>query len=190
MKSCEKLRNRMRPGSVYRRQDLQGISTAVDRDLKTLVESGEVKKLGPGLYSRLRQIAFGEAPPEDRELVRAFLKTDDFLLTSYNNFTQLGLGLTQVYNTPLVYNHKRSGSFRLGPKRFAFRVVPSYPNKLSREFLLVDLLNNLERLPDDTDLVLQNLRSRLNEFNLNKVNEYLHRYGRPQARILLEHVNA
>ena len=185
MNNPEKLKNKMRLGRVYRRKDLENFSTAVDRDLKTLVETGQVKKLGPGLYSRPRQNAFGVSPPTDRDLVRAFLKTDDFLLTSYNNFTQLGLGLTQVYNTSVVYNHKRSGEFSLGGKRFVFRVVPSYPNKLSREFLLVDMLNNLKRLPDNTDLVLQNLRSRVNDFDQKKVNECLDRYGRPAARELL-----
>lgn len=190
MNSSKKLQNRMRPGAVYRRKDLESFSAAVDRDLKVLVETGQVKKLGPGLYSCPRQNAFGAAPPSDQELVRAFLKTDDFLLTSYNNFTQLGLGLTQVYNVSVVYNHKRSGVFRLGGKRFVFRVVPSYPRKLSREFLLVDLLNNLKRLPDKTNAVLQNLRSRIKDFDQRKVNQNLERYGRPSARDLLEKVHA
>ena len=36
-------------------------------------------------------------------------------------------------------------------------MVPAYPLKTNKEFLLVDLLNNLKNLPDDTDLVLRNL---------------------------------
>ena len=148
----------MNPGQVYRRQDLQALSTAVDRDLKTLVKSGEVRKLSGGLYYRPRKSFFGAAPPDDRDIVRAFLKTDDFLLTSYNHFNQLGLGLTQVHNSCVVYNHKRTGEFFLGGKRFKFRLVPAYPRKLSKEFLLVDLLNNLKKLPEDTAQVLRNLR--------------------------------
>jgi len=93
MKNAEKLKEAMETGRVYRRQDLQGLSTAVDRNLKTLVESGEVRRLAGGLYCRPRQTSFGPAPPEDRELVRAFLKTDDFRLTSYNDFNALGMGL-------------------------------------------------------------------------------------------------
>ena len=190
MKNAEKLKNKMRPGRVYRRQDLEKFSTAVDRDLKTLVENGEVKRLAGGLYSRPRENAFGFAPPTEKDLVRAFLKTDDFLLTSYNYFTGLGLGLTQLYNRPVVYNHKRSGDFTLGGKRFEFRMVPAYPRKLDKEFVLVDMLNNLKRLPDDTALVLQNLKSRLNDFDQQKVRKYLNRYGRPAARTTFDQTHA
>lgn len=185
MKNAERLRNGMRPGNVYRRQDLEGLSTAVDRDLKLLVESGEVRKLAGGLYYRPQTNAFGAAPPEDHELVRAFLKTDDFLLTSYNHFNQLGLGLTQVHKNYLVYNHKRVGTFQLGGKPFTFRVVPDYPTELSKEFLLVDLLRNLRNLPDDTSAVLRNLRQHLGDFDRERVQVNLDRYGNPAAKKLL-----
>ncbi len=182
MKNKEKLHKAMRPGRVYRRQDLEGRSTAVDRDLKALVDSGAARKLGYGLYYRPRKNPFGDTPPDERDMVRAFLKTGDFLLTSDNHFTQLGLGLTQLYNHHVVYNHKRSGDFLLGGQRFKFRLVPAYPKKLSKEYLLVDLLNNLRRLPDDSALVLRNLKYRRDEFDRGLVNENLGRYGRPSAR--------
>jgi hypothetical protein len=186
MKNAEKLKDAMQPGQVYRRQDLEGTSTAVDRDLKTLVASGDVQKLAGGLYYRPGQNSFGVTPPDDHQLVRAFLKTEDFLLTSYNHFNQLGLGLTQVYNQYLVYNHKRSGDFTLGGKRFTFRLVPAYPHELSKEFLLVDLFNNLKRLPDNTNLVRRNLKSRLSEFDLKALRECLAQYGRPASRTALK----
>ena len=185
MKNTEKLINAMLPGRVYRLKELASFSTAVDRDLKTLVAAGEVQKLAGGLYYRPRTNPFGLTPPEDREIVRAFLKTDDFLLTSYNYFNQLGLGLTQVYNDYLVYNHKRSGCFLLGGKRFKFRLVPAYPHELSKEFLLVDLLNNLKYLPDNTDLVMRNLKSGLGDFNRQVVREQLALYGRAATRAAL-----
>ena len=190
MKNAEKLKNKMRLGRVYRRRELAKFSTAVDRDLNTLVQKGEVKKLAGGLYCRPRENAFGVAPPTDKELVRGFLKTGDFLLTSYNYFTELGLGLTQLYNTPVVYNHKRSGKFTLGGRGFEFRLAPSYPRKLTKEFLLVDALNNLKRLPDDTAVVLENLKSRLSHFDQRKVRKCLDRYGRPSAHTLFEQTHA
>ena len=190
MKNVEKLKNGMRPGKVYRRLELAGLSTAVDRDLKALVASGEVRKLSGGLYYRPQKNAFGAAPPEDRDLVRAFLKTGDFLLTSYNHFNRLGLGLTQVYNNYVVYNHKRAGDFTLGGKRFTFRLVPTYPAKLSKEFLLVDLLNNLKRLPDNTASVLENLRAAIKSFDHDKVLDHLERYGNPAARRALQEAHA
>jgi len=182
MKNAERLKNAMSSGRVYRRQDLEGFSTAVDRDLKTLVESGAVRKLAGGLYYHPRKTTWGTTPPKDRELVRAFLKTDDFLLTSYNNFNPLGLGLTQVYNTYVVYNHRRAGDFQLGKKHFKFRLVPAYPATFSKEYLLVDLLNNLKNLPDDVAAVHRNLKSRLNEFDRDKVSECLKLYGTPAAK--------
>ncbi len=190
MTSAQQLLRAMRPGRVYRRQDLETFSTAVDRNLATLVAGGVVRKMASGLYYRPRKNRFGETPPEDRELVRAFLKTDDFLLTSYNHYNQLGLGLTQVYNTYRVYNHKRSGAFQLGGKYFRFLQVPAFPRNLTKEFLLVDLLNNLRELPDDADLVLGNLASRLDEFDGESLLAQLERYGRPAARRALEQVRA
>jgi len=190
MKNAEKLRDSMQPGKVYRRQDLEGSSTAVDRDLHTLVASGEVRKLAGGLYYCSSKNAFGVTPPEERELVRAFLKTEDFLLTSYNYFNQLGLGLTQVYSTTLVYNHKRAGEYSLGGKRFEFRLVPAYPDKLSREFLLVDLLNNLKRLPDNTAGVLEHLKARLKEFDSAGLAACMKQYGRPGAKNIFRHIYA
>ena len=190
MKSHEKLKNAMLPGRVYRRRDLEDSSTAVDRDLKTLVESGEARRLGFGLYCRPKKNALGAEPPDNRELVRAFLKNDDFLLTSHNHFTDLGLGLTQVYNNYVVYNHKRVGEFRLGGKRFKFRLVPAYPKTLSKEYVLVDLFNHLRKLPDEVAAVRENLRHRLAEFDREKVSECLRLYGSPAAKRALteEHV--
>ncbi len=87
MSGAEKLKNKMLVGRVYRRQDLAAFSTAVDRDLKTLLLSDEVKKVSGGVYYRPRKNAFGDAPPDEKDLVKTFLKTKDFLLTSYNYFT-------------------------------------------------------------------------------------------------------
>jgi hypothetical protein len=180
----------MSPGRVYRRQDLKGRTSAVDRNLKELLTRGEVRKLGAGLYFRPRRNAFGETPPDNRDLVRAFLKTDDFLLTSYNHFTELGLGLTQVYNEWVVYNHKRVGEFVLGGKKFRFRRVPAFPKKLSREYLVVDLLNNLKHLPDDGGAVLKNLPSCRADLDPARLEENLNAFGSPRARRLLGGGNA
>ena len=69
MKNAEKLKKSMQIGRVFRRQDLKGVSTAFDRDLKTLVVKGEVQKLAGGLYYRPRKSSFGVMPPDERELV-------------------------------------------------------------------------------------------------------------------------
>jgi hypothetical protein len=185
MKNAEELKSSMRPGRIYRRQDLKGLSRAVDRDLKTLLESGEVEKLSWGLYRRAAKPILGAEAPDDRDIVRTFLKTDDFLLTSFNHFTALGLGLTQLYNHVIVYNHRRAGEFRLGGKLFQFRVIRDYPKALSKEYLLVDLLNHIGKLPDDAALVLENLSSRIDEFDRDKLLRCLDRYGHCEAKRIL-----
>ena len=92
------------------------------------------------------KVATRNSPADERELVRRFLKEDDFLLTSANAYNTLGLGTTQLYNTWVVYNHKRHGRFTLGDLNFEFRRKPRFPQNLTEEFLLVDLLNNLPAL--------------------------------------------
>lgn len=154
MSRLETFRSRLKHGKVYRRAELSDWSTAVDRHLKALLEDGTLKKLSPGVYHRPKRTAFGELPADDAELVRKFLKDDRFLITSYNLYNTLGVGTSQLYNAKIVYNHKRHGEFKLGGRLFSFRVKPGFPMKSSREFLLVDLLNNLELLEEDREAVL------------------------------------
>lgn len=99
--------------------------------------------MSQGLYYYPSKASFGEVPPEDEKLVTAFLKSEDFLLTSPNLYNSLSVGTTQLYNTCVVYNHKRHGRFELGGKVFDFRLKHKFPKELSEDFLLVDLLNNL-----------------------------------------------
>ena len=155
MKALERLKKHLKPAQVYRRADFGQWSTAVDRHLKELVADGTLRKVSQGLYHYPAKASFGELPPEDEGLVRAFLKSDDFLLTSPNFYNSLGVGTTQLYNTRIVYNHKRHGKFTLGGKVFDFRLKHKFPQKLTQEFLLVDLLNNLDELAEDREEVLR-----------------------------------
>ena len=118
----QELKRRLRPGQVYRREDVARWSNAVDRHLKQLVEEGTLTKLAGGLYAYPKQTVFGKAPAEDDKLVEAFLKDDRFLLASPNAYNSLGVGTTQLYDKTVVYNHKRHGDFQLGGRKFAFRV--------------------------------------------------------------------
>ena len=160
MNALERFKKHFVPGQVYRRIDLEPWSKAVDRHLNQLVVDRTLQKLSPGLYYRPAQASFGELPPEDKALVRAFLKSDDFLLTSPNFYNTLSVGTTQLYNTKVVYNHKRHGKFTLGDKIFDFRLKHKFPKKLTREFLLVDLLNNLDELAEDHEEVLRCAKER------------------------------
>jgi hypothetical protein len=158
MTKLQELKQRLRPGHVYRRQDLAKWSASVDRHIKQLLEDGTLSKLAGGLYLRPKETVFGKAPADDSTLVAGFLKDDRFLLASPNAYNALGVGTTQLYNKTVVYNHKRHGHFSLGGRTFDFRVKPSFPKKLSREFLLVDLVNNLDRLAEDEHEVLARVK--------------------------------
>ncbi|MCB9756944.1 MAG: hypothetical protein H6753_00795 [Candidatus Omnitrophica bacterium] len=161
MDALSELKRHLKPGQVYRRVDLEQWSTAVDRHLKQLVDEGTLQKMSQGLYYYPAKASFGSVPPEDEKLVRAFLKSDDFLLTSPNLYNSLGVGTTQLYNTRFVYNHKRHGQFVLGGKEFDFRLKHKFPRELSEEFLLVDLLNNLNELAEDRESVLRSVKEKV-----------------------------
>lgn len=163
MRTLDGLKKHLKPGQVCRRADLGQWSNAVDRHLKQLVEEGTLQRMSQGLYYYPAKASFGNVPPEDEKLVRAFLKSDDFLLTSPNLYNSLGVGTTQLYNKRIVYNHKRHGQFELGGKVFEFRLKHKFPKDLSREFLFVDLLNNLNELAEDREDVLQSVKEKVLE---------------------------
>src|SRR3979411_198374 len=132
MTKLDELKKHLRPGQVYRREDVARWSNAVDRHLKQLVEEGTLTKLAGGLYAYPKETVFGKAPAEDDRLVEAFLKDDRFPRSSPNAYNSLGVGTTQLYDKTVVYNHKRHGDFVLGGRKFAFRVRPSFPKTLTR----------------------------------------------------------
>jgi len=70
MTKLQELRKRLRPGKVYRREDLAHWSTSVDRHLRQLLDAGDLTKLFTGLYHRPKQTVFGNAPAEDDALVQ------------------------------------------------------------------------------------------------------------------------
>ncbi|MBF0532559.1 MAG: hypothetical protein HQL23_05605 [Candidatus Omnitrophica bacterium] len=161
MNALEEFKKYLKPGQVYRRADLEHRSTAVDRHLKQLVDDGTLQKMSQGVYYYPAKASFGEIPPEDEKLVQTFLKSDDFLLTSPNLYNSLGVGTTQLYNKRVVYNHKRHGQLALGGKVFDFRLKHKFPKELSEEFLLVDLLNNLNELAENRENVLQSAKEKV-----------------------------
>jgi hypothetical protein len=180
--ALERLRSRLKKGHVYRREDLLSDSNAVDRHLKQLLEAGDLEKLAQGLYYAPKSSAFGRVPPKDEDLVEAFLKDENFLLLSPNSYNSMGLGTTQLYNKTVVYNHKRHGLFKLGNRNFEFRIKPRFPKKVDKEFLLVDLLNNLNSLAEDKDAILVNTEQQLDKFEVSKLLKTVSAYGAARTK--------
>lgn len=99
-------------------------------------------RLRPGLYAVAEMTKFGSAPPDRRDLLRAFLDGDAFVITGPPAWNTLGLGSTQMFAHPLVYNRKRTGMFNLGGRTFDLRRV-KFPDQPTLEWFVVDLLENL-----------------------------------------------
>jgi len=182
MSKFDEFANKLRPGQVYRRADLALWSTAVDRHLKQAVEAGRLTKLAGGLYYVPKQTAFGPAPAEDEKLVATFLKGGPFLIASPNAYNGLGVGTTQLHNKTVVYNHKRHGKFTLGGRTYDFRMKPTFPRKLSQEFLLVDLVNNIDQLGEDARDVLQRVKERLPASDTASLKTAVRSYGSERAK--------
>jgi len=176
------LASELRAGRVYRREDLARLSSSVDRHLRQLVSSGRLKKLSQGVYYAPRSSSLGALPPDDVDAVTSFLRDKEFLIFSPSAYNALGLGMTQLYNRTLVYNHKRHGLFKLGNRQFDFRVKPRFPKRLTPEFLFVDLLNNLGELAEDRDEVLSRAHQKLDSFDQAPLKRAAELYGSVATR--------
>jgi len=187
MNSATNLMNHLEIGKVYRREALMPYTKTVDRDLKSLSKRGTLRKVAPGLYYYPKTSMYGELPPSDYDLVNSFLKDDPFLLFTWNDYNSLQLGLTQLYNKVVVYNRKRHEEVRLGNKLFDFRrPTKGFPSELTKEFLLVDLLNNLSELTDDPEEVKNHIKNKLPSFDLNKLKKMSKWHGKVSTRKFLE----
>ena len=182
MKELDKLKQKLQPGVVYQRKGLARWSNAIDRHLKQLLEDGTLIKLSQGLYYYPKKTAFGDAPPDEKALVRAFLNDDRFLITSPNVYNVLGIGATQLYNQTVVYNHKRHGTLALGKRTFDFRKKSFFPLEVSREFLLVDLVNNVDRVAEDRAALLQAVAKKVTAFDRLALAQAVREFGGVAAK--------
>lgn len=185
MSALAQLKRHLRPGQVYRRKDLARWSNAVDRHVRQLVDEGRLEKVSAGVYMSPRQTKFGAAPAKTEKLVETFLGDDRFLLVSPSAFNSLGVGTTQLHNEPVVYNRKRHGRFKLDGRMYDFRMRSSVPRKLSREVLLVDLLHNLDRLPEDKEAVLPRALAKAGEMDRSRLARAVKEFGSARAERLL-----
>ncbi len=190
MTALNELKKKLRAGQVYRRKDLARWSNAVDRHLKQLLEEGRLEKVSGGVYMVPRDTRYGKAPASPTKLVEAFLGDDRFLMVSPNAYNGLGVGTTQLYNEPVVYNHKRHGHFNLDGRPYDFRRRMTFPSKATAEFLLVDLLHNLDHLPEDKNEVLPRVLARAQEMDPARLSKAVRDFDSARARRQLQLVMA
>lgn len=173
-------------GKVYRRDELMMYSKALDRELKMLDMKGALKKVGPGLYHYPKKSRFGFLPPNEKELLSKFLKTEDLLLLSPNWYNTLGLGLTQLSTATKVYNTKRYETLSLAGQTYYFiRPNNGFPKKLSREFLLVDLMNNLDEVGEDKNHLQNRIANKLDDFDKRRLFKLSEKHGKVNTRKFL-----
>ncbi len=180
------LKRHLKRGKVYRRADLTEWSKSVDRHLEELVEEGTLQKVAPGVYYYPKTSVFGNVPPDEKDLVSVFLKDDRFLLVSPNLYNSLGVGTTQLYNKKVVYNHKRHGKFKLGNRDFEFQVKHHFPSKVTEEFLIVDLANNIDQLAEDSTGVQDKLIVRASKMPFKELRQAVLTYGNVRTKKLFK----
>ena len=92
--------------------------------------------------------------------------------------------MTQLYNTTWVYNHKRKGEFKLNGKTLEFKLKSAYPSKVTREFLLVELLNNMDELVEIP--TLERISNKFNEFDITSLLKMAQTYGSGKSKKILK----
>ena len=81
----------------------------------------------------------------------------------------------------IVYNNKRHGVFKLGSRTYEFRRVPYFPTKVTEEFLLVDLVNNLDTLAEDAQSLLRLVKHKAKSMDPSKLKRAAHKFGKVRA---------
>ena len=181
MEAMERVGRRMELGEIYRRAELVGYSRCLDRDLRVLVEAGELWKLWRGTYYRPEYCASGRVPPDYHKMLRAFLRSDDFLIVSPSMYNSLRVGTTQLYNIWLIYNHKRSGRIKVLGQSYHFFTSRRFPRKPDLPFHYVDLINNLRMLEEDHDSVRRHVARHAFEIGVDRMQHTARTYGKPDT---------
>ncbi len=186
MNSLEKMRRKLKPRAIYRREDFINLSSNVDRRLKTLVLEKALLKIQNGLYMCPETTTFGKALPEETQLLKSFLKDDRFVVYDLNLFNSLGLGLTQLHNKRIVFNRKRHGDFQFNGKPYHFYRWREAPKKLSKEFLYVEFLNRFNKLAEDTVKHNKLLKRQLRKLDQKKLQRTVKAYGKESTKKKLQ----
>ncbi len=179
----------LHPGTVYRTAHLGRWGANPTRLARRLEAEGRLRRLSQGLYYAPRKSKFGEVPPSDEALLDAFLDGSPWIVTGPPRWNALGLGSTQLFARPLVYNTMLSGTRTVGGRTFEFRRV-SFPPEPPAEWFVVDLMRNAGRVGLERDELKTRLRSALLEgrFSSSRLQEMASSFGRRAEQDLLREV--
>jgi hypothetical protein len=177
----------LRPGGVYRTRDLHEWGTNAPRLAKRLVAEKKLVPLARGLFVHEKTGRFGAVPPDDAEVMRAFLRDTSFIFTGPERWNALGLGSTAVFAMPLVYNKKRTGVVELGGRPFTLRRV-AFPEKPSAEWYVVDLIEHADEAGVARSELQRTLKQALarNKFDRAKLQAMANTYATKATKDVLE----
>ena len=131
----------LEPGRAYRTQEFRPWTANPARLAKRLVREGKLRQAAHGLFYAPIQSRFGQAPPQEAEILRAFLDGSPFVITGPPKWNALGLGSTAMFAAILAYNSRRTGEFTFDGRRFLLRRV-LFPENPPPEWFVVDLLQH------------------------------------------------
>lgn len=177
-RSEKNVEEKLEPGKVYRREDLVCDLVFTDHRIRQLVAQGSLEKITQGLYHYRGPSPRNYSPLTSKSLLEGFLGMGDFLLLPWQEYLSLGLNLTPKFDMHLVYNRKRHGIFRLGEVTFDVRRRSRYPTQITPEFLLVDLLNNMDFFTEDASRIQRDIRALIHKFDGHALLKMAQDYGK------------
>src|SRR6266478_4056716 len=83
-----------------------------------------------------------------------------------------------IRHLAVVLEHDAGQAFALGNRMVTFERRFNVPRQLSPEFLLVDLVNELDQLAEDQDAVLSRVREKAKEMDPRKLSRAVSLYGK------------
>lgn len=171
------------PGKLYRTRDLAAFAANPTRWAKHLSEEGILRQAMHGVYYLPKQTRFGPLAPSEREMLRAFLGDDQFVITGSPAWNLLDLGITGLLMVTLVYNPYRTGEFTLDGGRYRLRRV-RYPHHPPLEWFVVDAFENCRMVGADPalmeGLLVRHLRS--GKYDAGRLREVAVEYASPATR--------
>ena len=81
-----------------------------------------------------------------------------------------------------MYNYRRHEKKELAGNTIIFKRVPNFPHKITKEFLLIDLLNNLDLIADEKNNILDKIKNKLKMFNEDRLLAFAKKYGKLKTK--------
>jgi hypothetical protein len=174
-------------GKLYKRSALRVLSPhSLERHIAELVDTKVLRKQAPGIYLCIGGVTGDDGPvPDERELLETFLRDDRYLVLTEADYKAAGLPVPKIKGEKLIYNHKRHGhgrKFRLGAIRYEFRVKPFIPKKITKAFLIVDVINNLDFVTGDKKHAQRVVKNRAAPIPQDEMKEAINEYAGARAR--------